>query len=193
MSRSRTTARRTVWALSAAVLVGPLAACSGSADTGASGGVTAVPSTTVTAGPTTATGPASSLDASPTGETATDRTGETDPTDVATDTPVGVEPGTGLDVVVSFVALEPGGRAVEASGSLPGLIEDGGRCVLVLSREGRDDVSAEVPASADAQSTSCGLLSVPVDRLSPGTWTARLDYRSAGSSGSSADVTVDVP
>ncbi len=48
-------------------------------------------------------------------------------------------------------------------------------------------------AFADAQSTSCALLSVPVDRLAPGEWTARLDYRSDTSAGSSSAQTVDVP
>jgi len=109
------------------------------------------------------------------------------------DATVDVEPGSDPEVFVSLAAVEPGTGAVEVSGFVPGLAEDGGRCVLVLSRAGRDDVTVEGEAFADAQSTSCALLSVPVDRLTSGSWTARLDYRSDSSSGSSADVTVDVP
>jgi hypothetical protein len=189
------TARRTALArgawVAAAVLV--LTGCSSftsapaaSEGTGAGPSASSTPAASTSAGaaPTEATGTASSPDAP---------TDEADPTDVATDPPVDVAPGDDLDVVVSFAAFQPGSGAVEASGSVPGLVEDGGRCVLVLSRAGRADVSVEGEAFPDAQSTSCDLLSVPVDRLSPGTWTARLDYRSDTSSGSSADVEVVVP
>jgi hypothetical protein len=120
---------------------------------------------------------------------------DAEPTAVATDPPVDTS-GSGssdLEVVVSYAAVEPGGGAVEVSGFVPGVVEDGGRCVLVLGRTGRDDVIVEGQAFADAQSTSCALLSVPVDRLAPGAWTARLDYRSDTSAGSSAPQTVDVP
>jgi hypothetical protein len=187
MSAPRPLARRTAWAVSAALLVGPLASCSGSPGAGAGAGTTAASSsaTSTSASATGATETASSPSPS-----STDRP---EPTDVATDPPAAVDPGSGLDVVVSSAGVDPGGGALEVSGFVPGLVEDGGRCVLVLSRAGEDDVSVEQEALGDAQSTSCGLLSVPVDRLSPGTWTARLDYRSDDSSGSSDDVEVVVP
>lgn len=185
MSTPRSLVRRTAVAVTAALLVGPLAACSGSGDREAGAGTTAASSSSVPVPSGAATATALSADTSP-----TDRP---EPTDVATDPPAAVDPGSGLDVVLSFATVDPGGTAVEASGSVPGLVEDGGRCVLVLGRAGRDDVSVEGDAFADAQATSCPLLSVPVDRLSPGTWTARLDYRSDTSSGSSPDVDVVVP
>ncbi len=163
MSGARTTARRWARAVPAVLLAGALAACSAGTGAGDTGAGATAP-------PAGDTGPAA-----------------------VTDAPVDVDPGSGLDVVVSFAAVGPGGDAVEASGSVPGLVEDGGRCVLVLRRDGRDDVTAEGAASADAQSTSCGLLAVPLDRLAPGAWTARLDYRSDESSGSSDDVEVVVP
>jgi hypothetical protein len=203
MSALRRAVRTLAWAIAATFLVAPLAACSGSPDTGAGAG--AASSGTASAPATGATGTeATGTGSTATGSMATGSTGtgpapgtspaeRPEPTHVATDAPDGVQPGDDLDVVVSFAAVEPGNGAVEASGYVPGLVEDGGRCVLVLSRTGRADVSVEGEAFADAQSTSCALLSVPVGRLSSGTWTARLDYRSAGSSGSSPDVDVVVP
>ncbi|GAB3311776.1 hypothetical protein GCM10027451_23980 [Geodermatophilus aquaeductus] len=185
MSASRSRVRRTAWAVSAALLVGPLAACSGSGEPAAGSGTTAASSSSAPASSGAATETASTP-----GPSTTDRP---EPTDVATDAPVELEPGDDLEVVVSFASVEPGSGAVEASGYVPGLVEDGGRCTLVLSRAGRSDVSVEGEAFADAQSTSCALLSVPADRLAPGTWTARLDYRSDSSSGSSPDVEVVVP
>ncbi|WP_448641005.1 hypothetical protein [Geodermatophilus sp. URMC 63] len=142
-------------------------------------------STSPAAAPTGATGTASSPSAGP--------TDDAEPTDVATDSPAGVRPGPDREVFVTYAAVTPASAAVEVSGFVPALVEDGGRCVLVLSHAGRPDVSVEGEAFADAQSTACALLSVPVDRLAPGTWVARLDYRSEGSSGSSADVQVVIP
>ncbi|TFV53596.1 hypothetical protein [Blastococcus sp. TF02A-35] len=118
---------------------------------------------------------------------------DAEPTDVAGDAPVEAGPGADQEVVVSHAAVGPAGDAVEVSGFVPGLVEDGGRCVLVLGRTGHTDVTVEDEAFAEAQSTACALLSVPVDRLAPGVWTARLDYRSDVSSGSSEDVEVVVP
>lgn len=188
MSAQRTAPARVAWAVTATLL---LTGCSSSSDpTGES--AASPSSTTSTPGATSAP---SSGDAA--GQDPVEDTGGTDsePTDVATDPPAdGSGSGSSdLDVVVSYAAVEPGGGAVEVSGFVPGVVEDGGRCVLVLSRAGTDDVSVESEAFADAQSTSCALVSVPVERLAPGEWTARLDYRSDASAGSSSPQTVDVP
>ncbi len=216
MSALRGAGRRTAWTVSAALLVGTLAACSGSAGTADPGPGAAASSSAATAPPAGSTETASSpggtptrdaepTDAEPTDAEETGDAGPTDagptdagptdagPTDAVTDAPVEVDPASRHSVVLSFATVGPDGSAVEASGSVPGLIEDGGRCVLVLSLPGRADVTAEGEAFADAQSTSCGLLTVPLDRLSAGTWTARLDYRSDASSGSSDGVGVVVP
>jgi hypothetical protein len=189
MSAARPLARRTAWAVAAALLAGSLASCSGSPGTEAGAGTTAASSSTASP-PAPATG-ATETASSPS-PSSTDRP---EPTDVATDPPRGDSgPGSSdLYVVVSYAGLEPAGSAVEVAGFVPGLVEDGGRCVLVLGRAGQDDVTVEGDAVADVQTTSCGLLSVPVGQLSPGTWTARLDYRSDGSSASSDDVEVVVP
>ncbi|SDC06005.1 hypothetical protein SAMN05660690_0385 [Geodermatophilus telluris] len=199
MSAARTAVRRAAWTVSAALLLGPLAACSGPADTEAATGTT-TPSSSSAAADAGTTGTVPAPDASADGGTADDGAadGEAEPTFVATDPPrgSGTDEDAGssdVDVVVSYAGVEPGSSAVEVAGFVAGVVEDGGRCTLELSRSGAGDVTVEGDAVADAQTTSCGLLSVPLERLSPGTWTARLDYRSAASSGSSADVQVVVP
>lgn len=188
MSAQRTVPTRAAWAVTATLL---LTGCSSSSDPM---GESAASPSPVASTPGATSAPSSG---DPAGQHPVEDTGGTDsePTDVATDPPVdGSGSGSSdLDVVVSSAAVEPGGGAVEVSGFVPGVVEDGGRCVLVLSRAGTDVVSVAGEAFADAQSTSCALLSVPVDRLAPGEWTARLDYRSDASAGSSSPQTVDVP
>lgn len=177
MKAGRTAVGRTARAFSAALLLGHLAACSSStvAGSGATG---------------TAPSPSVSPSSSPLGDEPTDSPG---PADVANDAPVEDEPGSDVDVVVSYAGVEPGGTAVEVAGFVTGLVEAGGRCSLVLNRSGHDERHVDGEAVPDAQSTSCALLSVPVDRLAPGTWTARLEYRSGTSSGSSDEVPVVIP
>ncbi|MGR7023808.1 hypothetical protein [Geodermatophilus sp. URMC 62] len=187
----RTAATRAAWAVAAAVV---LAGCSSSSDAPDPAAVT----TTVT------TTPGVSPEASPSagdptgvstgaGDTAAGDTAE--PTDVATDPPLttGGPRSDDLEVVVSYAGVAPDGGSVEVAGFVPGVVEDGGRCKLVLARSRKDDVSVDGEAFADAQSTSCALLSVPVGRLAPGDWTARLEYRSGRSSGTSSPMTIAVP
>ncbi|MGY1783998.1 hypothetical protein [Geodermatophilus sp. SYSU D00698] len=173
MSTLRRTVRRTTGAVPVALVLGLLAGCSSSVDS-----------------PAGATGPVASPSTSPADDQAPDHA---EPTDVATDEPVEVEAGSNVDVVVSYAGVEPGGTALEVAGFVPGLNENGGRCVLVLSRSGQGEVSVGGEAFADAQSTSCVPLSVPIGQLSAGTWTVRLDYRSDATSGSSNEMEVVVP
>ncbi len=192
MSARRTSAPRWAWAVTAALLLTGCSSDTGDT-TGDSIGEPAAGASSAT--PTPGATPAPSSGADPAGQDPVEDAGTTDsePPAVATDPPVETAPGSDLEVVISFAAVEPGSDAVEASGFVPGLVEDGGRCVLVLGRAGQDDVSVEGEALADAGSTSCALLSVPLDRLVPGEWTARLDYRSDTSAGSSSPQPVDVP
>jgi hypothetical protein len=117
-----------------------------------------------------------------------------DPTDVATDAPVTVTPNAdgGLPVVLTFADWNGTTEAVEVDGYLAGIVEDGGSCTLTLT-QGGTTVTAEVPGTADAATTSCGGAAVPGRQLAPGTWTAVLGYRSGTTTGSSAPAEVTVP
>ena len=117
-----------------------------------------------------------------------------DPTDVATDAPVTVEPNDdgSLPISVTFADWNATTAAVEVDGYLAGIVEDGGTCTLTLTSGGRT-ATAEVPGTADATTTSCGGASVPGTQLAPGTWSAVLTYRSATSTGTSEAAEVTVP
>jgi hypothetical protein len=95
------------------------------------------------------------------------------------------------DVVLSFAAWDESTGAVEASGYVSPVIENGGTCTLELEFEGRS-VSASAPAEADATTTTCGSLRVASEELAPGRWTAVLRYDSATTAGTSEPVTVEV-
>jgi hypothetical protein len=58
--------------------------------------------------------------------------------------------------------------------------------------KGGSTAHADKDAVADASTTSCGELDVAGDALSPGTWQAVLTYSSAGHTGTSETVDVEV-
>lgn len=123
-----------------------------------------------------------------------------EPTQVATDEPApGVDPGSttedpgpaGLEVVLTYAQYQSDTGTVQANGFVSGVIEDGGSCTLTLQRDGAEVVVTTV-ASADATTTSCGLLETAPD-VAAGTWDVQLTYASASGSGSSAAGEVVVP
>lgn len=80
---------------------------------------------------------------------------------------------------------------VEVSGYVPGIIEDGGTCTLTLEKASQKETESKA-STADAQNTSCGLITVAGNRLSNGSWKATLTYGSDTANGSSQAVTVEV-
>ncbi|SDO14678.1 hypothetical protein SAMN05660199_01356 [Klenkia soli] len=127
-----------------------------------------------------------------------------EPTTVATDPPAAglpVDPassedaGTGqpeVQVVLTYAQFQSDTGTVQANGFVSGVIQDGGTCTLTLRREGQDDVVVTTVASADATTTSCGLLETGTG-LASGTWDVELAYSSDTASGSSAVDEVVVP
>ena len=178
MSRRSTSTTR---AAAVALLLGSLAACSSSGD-----GPDGDSGTSPAAGASSTSPVLSGDEDSGTGS---------ELTDVATDPPPATASSGAddLDVVFSYLEVDPGGTAVEAAGQVSLIVDGGGTCTLVLSRSGEDDVRVEGEASVEPSSTACSLLSVPVDGLASGPWTARLEFRSATSSGSSPSQTVVIP
>jgi hypothetical protein len=113
-----------------------------------------------------------------------------EPTAVATDETT--EPTGGrVDVVLSYAGFDAPSGTVQANGFAAGVLEDGGTCTLTLSRSG-EEVSTTSSASADASTTTCGLLQTDPG-VGPGTWEAVLTYSSDDARGTSQTVQVVVP
>lgn len=91
-----------------------------------------------------------------------------------------------------YAGLQEGAASVQMSGLVTNLVEDGGTCTFEL-RSGSTLVTRAQAGLADASSTSCGTVEVPVSELDRGSWEATLDYAGPGGSGTSGAVTVDIP
>ncbi|MGY1652135.1 hypothetical protein [Geodermatophilus sp. SYSU D01119] len=175
MTRSTTT-RRTLAAVTlAAVCALPACSSEGSTDeAGASSSATSA----------AAESPAApDEDADATEAPVVDEAGEP----VATD-----EPAEETSVAISNAYWDPAEAALFASGFVSPVVEDGGTCTLLVSRDG-NTVRATVEGIADATTTVCDRLVLPGDELRPGTWSVVLQYESGTASGESAPFEVEVP
>jgi hypothetical protein len=95
------------------------------------------------------------------------------PEDVATDTAVP----TAAAVQITYAGPDEAAGGIAVGAYVAGLIEEGGHCELILSKDG-ESAAAESEALPDASTTSCGQLVVPFSELEPGTWTAEVTYTS---------------
>ena len=95
-------------------------------------------------------------------------------------------------VVVTYWHWNGAGGVIEAAGFVDAWVEDGGTCVLTLTRGGTV-LSGEGSALSDANTTSCGTLRVPVPAGDGGDWEAVLAYESPAGRSSSEPFTVTVP
>jgi hypothetical protein len=109
---------------------------------------------------------------------------------VATDAP-DVVTTSEVPVTITWFGYDPASEQVQLAGFVGGVVEDGGVCTLTLTRGGTA-VRGDKDAVADASTTSCGELDVAGSKLSPGTWQAVLSYTSAGHTGTSETVDVEV-
>ena len=135
----------------------------------------------VTAGPTAAEAAAATSSAP--------YTIKPEPSVVATDAPLRTTTGR-VDVVLTYVMFDQPSGTVQASGFAAGVLENGGTCTLTLTRGG-EKVTATSAATADAKTTSCGLLQTTTG-LTAGTWGATLSYASGDAHGESASQEVSV-
>ena len=110
---------------------------------------------------------------------------------VATDPPA-VTAGGDVQPMITQAGWAASGTAVEVSGFVSGVVEDGGTCRVVLTH-GDETVTAERTAIADATTTACGVIEVGNAGMTSGWWQAVLSYESATSSGASTPVDVLVP
>ena len=116
--------------------------------------------------------------------------------DVATDEPPAPVPpqdaGTEVTPQLTYYGWVADIEAVEAGGIVMGIVESGGTCTLTL-RQGSTSVDVSAAAVDNVTSTSCPAMTVPRNRLQPGTWEATLSYESDSSRGAGNAVEVDVP
>ena len=115
------------------------------------------------------------------------------PSEVATDTPVPTEDaGRGVSPQLTYYGWDATIPGVEAGGIVMDIVESGGTCTLTL-RQGQSSVDVSTDAVDNVTSTSCPAMTVPGDRLTPGTWLATLSYESGTSQGTGDAVEVEVP
>jgi hypothetical protein len=113
------------------------------------------------------------------------------PDEVAVDEPAPYSSGS-VGVALNYAGWEQASDAVEASGFVSGVVEDGGTCRVTLTR-GDETAVAETRGLADATTTVCPSVVLAGAELSAGTWTAVLSYESGTSTGVSVPLEVEVP
>lgn len=80
---------------------------------------------------------------------------------------------------------------VEVNSYVPGIFENSGKCTLTLKKDGKT-VSQSKTAVPNVSEMSCGVIKVPVSKLSSGTWSATVTYSSSKAKGSSGEVFIEV-
>lgn len=97
-----------------------------------------------------------------------------------------------VSVQITQAGWGTSGTAVEVSGFVSGVVEDGGTCRVTLTHDG-ETVTGENAGLADATTTVCGVIEVGDVEMSSGWWQAVLSYESATSTGTSRPADVLVP
>lgn len=115
-----------------------------------------------------------------------------EPTNVARDPERSVGPVEGAFLQVTYAAWDEAAGGVTVEGFIPSVVESTGTCTLAVTK-GPTTVTAAVPGTPSASTTSCGGAVVPSGELSTGTWTAVLTYESPTSTAAAEPVEVAVP
>lgn len=92
-------------------------------------------------------------------------------------------------IVIAGVDVD--GLHVTASGSVDGVIENGGKCSFVFTGSG-DPVTVDSTGTADSSNTSCGSVKAPTDSFTPGTWSVVLNYSSKSITVASVPQTLEI-
>lgn len=102
------------------------------------------------------------------------------------------EPTADDEAVITVAGVDVDGLNASASGYVTGVIEDGGECTFTFTgAEG--ETSATSTGAANATTTSCGLVQVPMSELSRGTWQVVLTYSSDTLTVVSQPMTLEIP
>lgn len=114
------------------------------------------------------------------------------PPSVATDPPSEASKESEATLQVTSAGYDTSAGAVVVRALLPERVEEDGTCTLTLTSGGAKATGSR-PAVPDAQSTSCGAISVPAAELDSGRWEAVVTYTSPRTQAASDPVDVDVP
>lgn len=93
--------------------------------------------------------------------------------------------------VISSWGQNPQTKDIEVSAFVSDVYEEGGTCTLTLERNGQK-VSEAKSAILNAQNISCGFITISRNKLTAGTWQARVSYSSANAEGTSQAVSLEV-
>lgn len=80
---------------------------------------------------------------------------------------------------------------VEVGSRVPGVFEQSGTCTLQLSKGGTTKTKSQ-RAVQNVSEMSCGFISIPVNQLSQGSWTAIIKYSSNKYNGQSTPVQIRI-
>ncbi|WP_285025893.1 hypothetical protein [Plantibacter sp. ME-Dv--P-122b] len=98
-----------------------------------------------------------------------------------------------VEAVMVIASVDMDGANVSVSGYVAGVIEEAGSCEYLLSN-GTDEVRVPSTGSADRAQTSCGVVQVPINQVSRGSWTVALEYSSPTTPKVvSSPLTVEIP
>lgn len=98
---------------------------------------------------------------------------------------------TNANVKPVIVSYGQNKESFEVSARVPGILEDSGNCTLKLTSSNHE-ASGKNKAVPNVTEMSCGFISIPLSKISKGTWTAVVTYMSKNSVGSSNLVDVQV-
>lgn len=97
-----------------------------------------------------------------------------------------------VQIVVTYHGWDASAAAAEVNAFATGVIDSDAQCTLTMSHLGVSR-SASRHATPSASTTQCGQLEVAGSQLSPGDWTATVEYSSSTAAGKSAAFTIRVP
>ena len=95
-------------------------------------------------------------------------------------------------VVLTYAGYDESDHVVTATAFLAGVVEEGGRCVLVVQQDD-EVVEAEFDAMPSATTTDCGNLRAELPADAAGEWEAAVTYASAAHEQISRTVAVEIP
>lgn len=104
--------------------------------------------------------------------------------------PTAALPSTG--VTITSDGWNASTAAIEVSAYADG-VHSGATCTLVLTGPGGATAQVSVAAQPDASTTSCGLMAVPRDHLTAGTWNGQVQYLSSQASGRAVFGPIEIP
>jgi hypothetical protein len=82
----------------------------------------------------------------------------------------------GIVPAVTVAGVDVDGQTVSASGFVAGVAEDGGTCAFDFTSGAGETASATSTGIVNVDTTSCGLVQLPISDFSRGSWTVVLTY-----------------